>query len=239
MTGGVAWTGGGASLIGIVGYSPVLDAYPLGPKLMAALEAAVAGQDVAIENMTWSPIHIVQRFQDEGAVRPRRLVLMGAASVVAEPGRVRAFRWTGGSLPAQRLQERVYEAVTGIVDIENTLAIGTHFGVWPDEVFTVEVELEADTFGRMVIAYSHGEMAAGLGFAPADVVAALAVRGLGAGIEVAPESADCLATVERSRAIASRFRLETGMPMEVPTSDQGARALERLQEREEILQICY
>ncbi len=40
-------------LIAIVGYTPVLDAYPLGPKLMAALEARLAGRDdIAVENMS-------------------------------------------------------------------------------------------------------------------------------------------------------------------------------------------
>jgi len=192
-----------ATLIGIVGYSPVVDAYPLGPKLMAALKAEIAGRDVAIENMTWSPIHIVQRFQDEGAVCPRRLVLMGAAAVAERPGRVRAFRWMGGALPAQTMQERVYEAVTGIVDIENTLVIGTHFGVWPDEVFAVEVEMQSDTFGRMVIADSQGVAVAGLGFSPATAIAelaataaALALHGRDSGVEAPPKSAETLAKVQ-------------------------------------------
>ena len=122
-------------LIGIVGFSPVIDSYPLGPKLMDSLNARLADHpEVAVENMTWSPIHVVQRFQDEGAVRPRRLVLVGVAAVSIAPGRVRSFRWSGGAVPAAAMQERIYEAVTGVVDIENTLIIGSHFKVWPDEI---------------------------------------------------------------------------------------------------------
>jgi len=196
-------------LIGIVGYTPVVDAYPLGPKLMAALDARLAGRGgIAVENMSWGPIHIVQRFQDEGAARPRRLVLVGAASVSSSPGRVRAFRWMGGSLPAEAMQERMYEAVTGIIDIENTLIIGAHFGVWPDEVFSVEVDLAADTFGRMVIAdsqgwASHRALADHLGFSPeaaiaelADTAAALALHGPRASVSVEPKSAEEFAKVE-------------------------------------------
>jgi len=171
-------SGDGSVLIGIVGYSPVVDAYPLGPLLMTALEQRLSQRkNISIENMTWSPLHIVQRFQDEGAVCPERLVLVGAASVSEQPGRVRAFRWQGGSLPAPAMQERVYEAVTGVVDIENTLMIGTHFAVWPDQTFTVEVELPADTFGRIVIADSLGtgpeDLADEIGFVPATVLATL------------------------------------------------------------------
>ncbi len=169
-----------STLIGIVGFTPVVDSYPLGPKLMATLETRLAGSvDIVVENMSWGPIHIVQRFQDEGAARPHRFVLVGAAAVCSRPGRVRAFRWKGGSLPAAAMQERMYEAVTGIIDIENTLIIGTHFDIWPHDIYSVEVDLAADTFGRMVIADSEGRagdeaFVEHLGFSPDSVIAELA-----------------------------------------------------------------
>lgn len=164
-------------LIGIVGYSPVIDSYPLGPRLMDGLKARLENRpDIAAENMTWSPIHVVQRFQDEGAIRPRRVVLIGAAAVSVAPGRVRGFRWVGGTVPGAAMQERIYEAVTGVVDLENTLIIGTHFDIWPDDVFCVEIDLPADTFGNMVIANSLGEQAgddSDPGFSPPAVIAEL------------------------------------------------------------------
>jgi len=182
-------------LIGIVGYSPVIDAYPLGPKLMAALQSKVAVRDdVMVENMTWGPIHVVQRFQDEGAVRPRRVVLIGAAATSRVPGRVRGFRWTGGDLPAAAMQERIYEAVTGVVDIENTLVIGSHFGVWPDEIFSVEVDLPADTFGNMVMADSLARKGEGVaidhGFSPPSVIAELAEMAAAFALQGAPAMAE-------------------------------------------------
>ncbi len=190
-------------LVGIVGFTPVLDAYPLGPKLMAALEARLAGRDdIAVENMSWGPVHVVQRFQDEGAAPPDRLVLVGAASVSASPGRVRAFRWMGGSLPAQIMQERMYEAVTGVVDIENTLIIGTHFGVWPEETYSVEVDLAADTFGRLVIADNQGSaddraFAGELGFSPEAAIAQLAATT----VALALDRSDASGVVEPKSAL--------------------------------------
>ena len=166
----------GYVLIGIVGYTPVVDAFPLGPRLMAVLEKALATREgVRVENMTWGPIHVVQRFQDEGAVRPDRLILVGAASICLTPGRVRAFRWCGGTLPDTLMQERIYEAVTGIVDIENTLIIGSHFGVWPAETFTVEIDLGANVFGALVLAETEGRsddaaIADELGFRPREAI---------------------------------------------------------------------
>ncbi len=198
-----------AVLIGIVGFSPVLDFYPLGPKLMVALESELGGRkNVAVENMTWSPIHVVQRFQDAGARRPDRLILVGASAVCHQPGRVQSFRWMGGRLPDLVMQERIYEAVTGIVDLENTLIVGAHFGVWPDEAFSVEIDLAADTFGRMVIADNEGwasdaTLADHLGFSPAAATAALveatvalAVDGPAAQISVEPKSAASFAKIE-------------------------------------------
>lgn len=178
-------------LIGIVGYSPVVDDYPLGPKLMDALKARLEHRpDVAVENMTWSPIHVVQRFQDEGAVRPRRFVLVGVAAVSIAPGRVRSFRWSGGAVPAAAMQERIYEAVTGVVDIENTLIIGSHFQVWPDEVYCVEVDLPADTFGNMVIADSRGgESDSDPAFAPPAVIAELVETILALALDGSDQSA--------------------------------------------------
>ena len=180
-------------LIGIVGYSPVIDSYPLGPKLMDALKARLENRpDVAVENMTWSPIHVVQRFQDEGAVRPCRVVLVGAAAVSISPGQVRGFRWTGGAVPGAAMQERIYEAVTGVVDLENTLIIGSHFKVWPDDVFGVEVDLPADTFGNMVIADNLGEEGDrddGPGFSPTAVIAELVEATLGFALDVPGQTA--------------------------------------------------
>lgn len=196
------------TLIGIVGYSPVLDCYPLGPRLMAALEAGtgrIAGAEIS--NMSWGPIHVVQQFQDPDAERPDRLILIGGAAVSTHPGRVRAYRWTGGSLPAAAVQERVYEAVTGIVDIENTLMIGEHFGVWPSQCFTVEADLPADGFGGMVIADNEGRaddasLHRQFGFSPARVIGsvtefavALARSGDQADIPMRPKSAEQLAPV--------------------------------------------
>jgi hypothetical protein len=196
-------------LIGIVGYSPVLDAYPLGPLLMQSLQRRLAGKGrFAVENMTWGPIHIVQHFQDETGPRQTRVVLVGAAGVSKAPGAVRAYRWIGGHLTEIQLQERIYEAVTGVVDIDNTLAIGDHFRIWPNEVFAVEIDMPASTFGDMVMADSEGDgreeaLTRRIGFSPAaaiddlcDLCESLAL-GAGGALTLAPKSATPLGPSDR------------------------------------------
>lgn len=196
------------TLVGIVGHTPVIDQWPLGPRLLARLEAMLADRtDIAVEPMSWGPIHTVQRFEEDGAERYDRLVLVGAAARSVRPGEVTVYRWEGGSLPDAVMQERIYEGITGIVDIENTLVIGHHFGIWPAECYTVEADLPADSFGRMVIAGSEGwgsedELARHLGFSPhavtemlADRAAALARDGAAAGVPLAGKTADSFAPV--------------------------------------------
>ncbi len=197
----------GMTLIGIVGYTPVLDCYPLGPRLMSKLEQSVADRtDIAIENMTWGPIHIVQRFQDPEVTPPKRLILIGNAATSRNPGEVQVYRWAGGPLPEQVIQERVYEAVTGIVDIENTLVIGDHFDIWPKDCFSIEVDMQADAFGRMVIADSEGwaddpALHQHLGFSPAGVIDGIAdhtltlVKNDGADFALQSKSATDLAPI--------------------------------------------
>ena len=43
-----------------------------------------------------------------------------------------------------------------VVSLENTLVIGDYFKVWPNEVFTVEIDLPGDTFGEIVMAENIG-----------------------------------------------------------------------------------
>ena len=70
-------------LLGIIGHSPVLDNYPLGPQLMKKLEERDWDEvNVKIENMTWSPIHVVQRLQDE-KIKFEQAVLIGVNLVVS------------------------------------------------------------------------------------------------------------------------------------------------------------
>jgi hypothetical protein len=189
------WTGG--TLIGIVGFSTLPRCFPLGSALIAGLRARLPG--VQVENMTWGPMHVVQRFQDPVVPRPDRVVLVGAAAVCRRPGAVAAWRWRGGTLTPVAMQDRIHEAVTGVVDLENTLMIGTQFGIWPEPVWSVEADLPADSFQRMVIAESEGwaddvALAAHLGFSPAAVTAALieATVAVLSGAPAPPKSASTL-----------------------------------------------
>jgi len=196
-------------MVGIVGYSAVVESYPLGPKLLEELQD-IFGDDpnVLLENFTWSPVHIVQRLQGGEMTRPDRIVLVGLAAGSSKPGTVAVHHWIGGTQPEVKVQERIYEAVTGIVDLENTLMIGSYFKVWPEECLTVEADLAPDTFGRLVMAEnknkdSEEELTNDLGYSPIAVRAQLveAVRQLvlegtkATGVRIIEKNADMLLPV--------------------------------------------
>src|SRR5262249_39950240 len=123
---------------------------------------------------------------------------------------VRGGVWRGGALDPQLLQERIFEAVTGIVSLDNLLIIGEHFAIWPREVITVEVELPKSCFGDLVVATDGGrggvggaEIEARLGFrpgAPVDRIVALTclatLEGISPGLELEPRSAETLMPAE-------------------------------------------
>ncbi len=202
--------GGLSTLVGIVGYTAILDSFPLGPPLMSSLETEFSdAPHITVENFTWSPVHIVQKFQSNEMPRPDRIVMIGLNAVSRQPGDVHACSWHGGPADELAVQERVYEAVTGIVDLENTLMIGEYFKAWPDECFTVEADMPADTFGRLVIADSEGwgqdelALTQHLGFSPLEqrqriiaMAADIARNGHRTGVQLQEKSPDTLTPVK-------------------------------------------
>ena len=154
-------------LIGLVGYCQFVPSYPLGPELKARLRRVAWPQsdNVSISEMNWSPIAIVQEFQ-ASAMGFDRIVLVALADRQLPPGSVTCRRWKGGQLAAQAVQERIFEAVTGVVNLDNLLVIGEHFGIWPQEVVTIEAQGPEAGLGDFILS----EVAAGQKGATAGVV---------------------------------------------------------------------
>ncbi len=132
------------SVVGIVGYYPFLRGYPLGPELMSSLRGRPWAAALDIREMNWGPIAIVQEFQAQVA-QPERVVLVGAVDRGLPPRSVSCRRWAGATLDPLAVQRRIFEAVTGVISLDNLIVIGAHFGVWPEMLLTVELQsLESD-----------------------------------------------------------------------------------------------
>ena len=138
------------TIIGIVGYYGFVRGYPLGPELMERLRALPWPGGVDIREMNWGPVAIVQDFQ-ASVDKPDRVVLVGALDRGLSPGTVSRRRWVGGQLDSAAVQRRMFEAVTGVISLDNLLVIGTHFGIWPAETYSVELQWPESGLGDLVL----------------------------------------------------------------------------------------
>jgi hypothetical protein len=138
------------TLVGIVGYYGFVRGYPLGPDLMERLRALRWPDGVEVREMNWGPVAIVQDLQALDQL-PTRVVLVGARDRGWPPGTVRSRHWQGGALEPAAVQRRMFEAVTGVISLDNLLVIGAQFGVWPEQTFTVELQWPESGIGDLVL----------------------------------------------------------------------------------------
>src|SRR5688500_3197632 len=132
-------------LIGGVGH-PYLRDTSIGPLLVPNLKEMEWPDGVEIFDLHFGPIHVVQWLEEKPCYY-ERVVLISGIKREREPGDIYAYRWNRALPNAQEIHERICEAVTGIIGVDNLLIIGGHFGIWPDEVVVVEVEPCEEEFG--------------------------------------------------------------------------------------------
>jgi hydrogenase maturation protease len=131
----------GRVLIGGVGYSNLRDR-SFGPLLIERLRRRAWPSDVVVDDLSFGAIDVLFKLQAEP--RPFRLgIFVGAVARGRPPGTVEQYSWSGLTLAPEELQERVAEAVTGVVSLENLLHILAHFGTLPRRTEVIEVEPEA------------------------------------------------------------------------------------------------
>jgi hydrogenase maturation protease len=101
-------------LIGGVGYRFLRDG-SVGPWVADTL-AAEERDGVEVEDVSYHPVGFSQNLQDRAPYE--RVVLVGAVDRGRPPGTVTAYRWDGRLPPRDEIQERVSEAVTGVISLE-------------------------------------------------------------------------------------------------------------------------
>lgn len=131
------------TLVAGVGYRNLRD-LSFGPLLIDRLRTLAWPDHVEVEDLSYGPISAVHRFQE----RPvRRMLLLGATRRNRVPGRLYAFR-PGRLPPADEVQRRVGEALTGVISLDNLWMICRAFGVLPDDVEILEVEPVEEGWGE-------------------------------------------------------------------------------------------
>lgn len=136
------------ALVGGIGYRNLRD-YSFGVLVSDALAARSWPAEVRIEDVSYNPIALVQRLEDEPPDRRFDLVVLVSAAERAgrAPGTLEIYRWDGALPGAERIQAAVADAVTGVIDLDNTLIVARHFRALPTLVVIVEAEPEIHAFG--------------------------------------------------------------------------------------------
>lgn len=158
-----------------IGYRNLKD-HSAGVAVADRLAGRAFAADVVVEDLSYNPIAVVQRLDDEPPGRRfTRAVVVAAVERGRAPGTVTAYRWDGVLPGEDEIQRAVGEAVTGIIALDNTLVVARHFGALPDDVAVVEVEPALHEFGD-----APGEAVAAVLDDVCALVAALAEDGPGA-----------------------------------------------------------
>jgi hydrogenase maturation protease len=131
-------------LVGGVGYRFLRDG-ALGP-YMADTLASRAGNGIEVEDLGYHPVGFTQNLEE----RPdyERIVFVAAVARGRAPATVEAYRWDHALPSAKEIQDRVSEAVTGIISLDNLLIVSEAFGALPDDVRVVELEPADENWGE-------------------------------------------------------------------------------------------
>lgn len=133
-------------LIAGVGYSFLRD-LSVGPRVVPRLRAHAWPDGVDVEDLSFGPIAIVQRLEERPGYYDR-IIFISAAERGGTPGELHCYRWDGTLPDADEIQQRVGEAVMGVISLDNLLVITQYFGVLPDDVIVLEVEPEDTSWGE-------------------------------------------------------------------------------------------
>jgi len=131
-------------LVGGVGYRFLRD-NAVGVILTDQL-AASATDEIEIEDLGYHPIGFIFNLQERPAYD--RIVLVAGIARGREPGTVTTYRWDHALPSPKEIQNRVSEAVTGTISLDNLLIITEAFGAFPDDVRVVEIEPADETWGE-------------------------------------------------------------------------------------------
>lgn len=136
------------ALIGGVGYPDLAD-ISVSWRVVEILEREALPAGVEVEDISYNPVAVAQRLQDEPD--DRRFDLLVVVSAVRRgrpPGDLVAYRWDGVLPPPGEVQLAVTDAVTGIIHLDNTLIVTRQFGALPERVAVIEIEPEREAFGE-------------------------------------------------------------------------------------------
>jgi hydrogenase maturation protease len=131
-------------LLGGVGYRFLRDE-SVGPWAVEQHEPRVR-PGVEVEDLGYHPIGFVQNLQERDPYD--RLVLVGAVRRGRPAGTLTVYEWDRVLPDGAEIQDRVSEAVTGVISLDNLLIVSEALGELPADVRVVEIEPGEEGWGE-------------------------------------------------------------------------------------------
>ena len=131
------------ALVGGIGL-PWLRDLDFGPQFVRRVEPLAWPDDVALEDLSYAAHRVLHLLQE---VQPEQVVLVGATPRDDAAGTIRRYRLDLTPPDDLEVQERLGEAVGGIIDLDHTLAVVRYWKALPEATTVIEVEPGDRSFG--------------------------------------------------------------------------------------------
>ncbi len=126
-------------LVAGVGYQHLSD-LSFGSVMVERMKTMEWPEEVQIEDFGWGPISILHWFEESPGRKFGRAIFAGAVERGREPGQLYTYAWLADKPDPEVVQERISEALTGVISLENLLIIAHHFEALPADTSVIELE---------------------------------------------------------------------------------------------------
>ncbi len=131
-------------LVGGVGYTNLRD-LSFGPLLVERLRLSSWPSGIDIEDLSAGAIHEVHVLQSREPYDAA--ILISGVRRGGPAGMIRVYPWEHEPRTVDQIQERVSEALVGIIGLDTLLTVLDHFKALPPDTLIVEVEPRDEDWG--------------------------------------------------------------------------------------------
>jgi len=125
-------------LVAAVGYRNLRD-LSVGPLLLDELRQLEWPTGVDLEDLSFGAVHVLHWLQERAQPFGAAVFVAGVRSGRA-PGSMTRVEWRAPSMSAEAVQERIAEAVTGVISLDTLLIVLGYFEALPQRVTLIEIE---------------------------------------------------------------------------------------------------
>ena len=165
-------------LVAGVGYQHLSD-LSFGSVLVERMQEMDWPADVCVEDFGWGPISILHWFEESPGRRFDRAIFAGAIERGRKPGNLYTYAWLADKPDPEVVQERISEALTGVISLENLLIIAQHFDALPPDTTVIELEPVEQEWGSDLSETGRQRMAETIDWIRAEVRAKARPNGTG------------------------------------------------------------